>query len=184
MEIVSLDILRELAEHPSHIKEDEGYSFKDIKEHYIEYRRNVVGQGKFEGDDVTRAIKNDMIRYLAGNDDIRYVGEGSSRISYALGGGDCLKVAHNKAGIAQNYQEIKNTFNRKYDCFPKIKDYDRRYYGVILTECCSLFNDENEFFHYMVKMYDMGISELLTVLRVIIHDDFDIDRSLEEYENA
>lgn len=39
---------------------------------------------------------------------MRYIDEGSSRAAYACSGGKCLKVAVNKAGIAQNKQEIKN----------------------------------------------------------------------------
>lgn len=105
MEIVSLEILKELAKHPSQIKENEGYSFKDIKEHYIEYRKQVLKD--VEDDDFGRVlyerIDEKMIGYLKGNADIRFVGQGSSRTSYAMNGGDCLKVAYNKAGIAQNY---------------------------------------------------------------------------------
>lgn len=182
MEIVSLDILRELADNPSHIKEDEGYSFKDIKEHYIEYRNQLLKDIKDDkfGDTLYEKIDDKMIGYLKGNADIRFVGKGSSRTSYAMNGGDCLKVAYNKAGIAQNYQEIKNTFNRKYDCFPKIKDYDRRYYGVILTECCSVIHGNHEFNDIIDDKFDLrNIQAFIDVLKFIRRYKFDMDEILK-----
>lgn len=68
---------------------------------------------------------------------IRFVGQGSSRIAYAMNGGKCLKLAMNDKGIAQNSQEIKNTAENKAKCFPQIYDWDKKTNGSMLTECCA-----------------------------------------------
>lgn len=49
-----------------------------------------------------------MLRFMKDNvDDIKYVGQGSSRVVFAMVNGTAFKLAKTKAGIAQNKQEAK-----------------------------------------------------------------------------
>lgn len=57
--------------------------------------------------------------------EIRYVGQGSSRICFALAGGQCLKIAFNEKGVLQNRSEKK--ISKKFSglsCFTQIFDSD------------------------------------------------------------
>lgn len=72
---------------------------------------------------------------------IEFIAEGSSRAAFRCGGGKCLKIAKNAAGIAQNKQEVKNIGRNektsKYECFVKNYDYDAKTKCSLLTECCA-----------------------------------------------
>ena len=82
---------------------------------------------------------------LSKYDQIKLVGDGSSRTAFACIGGKCIKVAKFKSGIAQNAQEEKHTarhwWKRTYDCFART--YRRSEgYELLLSECCSRMADE------------------------------------------
>lgn len=70
---------------------------------------------------------------------IELIGKGSSRYAFACGGGKCLKVAYNDAGINQNKAEYENTALPKslgYAIFART--FDRADdNSSLLTECCS-----------------------------------------------
>jgi len=85
-------------------------------------------------------FSNAMLKYLNNNKtDIRYVGQGSSRIVFALADGTALKLAKTKAGIAQNKQEAKTCMNplMKYEIFPDFYDADKSKWLSLNCELCA-----------------------------------------------
>lgn len=76
---------------------------------------------------------------------MRFVGMGSSRITFALQDGSALKFAYNQAGIAQNKKEIflvQQKGENSLPCFPKVYDHTDDWRGM-LVECCSPISEED-----------------------------------------
>lgn len=70
--------------------------------------------------------------------ELKFVGEGSSRVCFCMQGGKCVKVAKNHKGIEQNKQEVKNcVLGEKYACFPDFFEYDSKNWCSLVCECCS-----------------------------------------------
>lgn len=110
---------------------------------------------------------------------IKYVGEGSSRAAYACSGGKCLKVAMTDAGIDQNKQEIRNVpvGQAEYSCFPQNYAYDEKYYGSILTECCSKIEWEDFNDLYSVENGPISVTH---ALRDLLDAKGDFRRAADE----
>lgn len=78
-------------------------------------------------------------------DNLTEIGQGSSRIAFLLPDRIVLKVAKNKAGIAQNKQELKIFLNQSIaPIHTKIYEWDKGR-NWILTEYVKPFNSRNEF---------------------------------------
>ena len=54
---------------------------------------------------------------------LQKIGQGSSRMVFAVDNEKVLKVAKNKKGIAQNQEESQEWLQNYYDCFAKVYDY-------------------------------------------------------------
>jgi hypothetical protein len=53
-----------------------------------------------------------MLSFMKRNKDtVKYVGQGSARLVFAMANGTALKLAKTEAGIAQNKQEVKLCMN-------------------------------------------------------------------------
>lgn len=83
---------------------------------------------------------NHMLAFMKDNqNDVRFVGQGSSRIVFALADGTALKLAKTKAGIAQNCQEAKTCMDpdHKYAIFPDFYGADKKNWLSLNCECCA-----------------------------------------------
>ena len=80
-----------------------------------------------------------MLKYMKDNvKDIAFVGEGSSRIVYALVDGTALKLAKTTAGIAQNRQEAHLCMDSrmKFEIFPDFYGADDKNWLSLNCEMC------------------------------------------------
>lgn len=82
----------------------------------------------------------------------RYIGSGSSRKVFDLGNGYVLKVAKNKAGIAQNKMEYKISLTDSSNLFAKVIQASENFNALIMEKAdkitdfsyvCSYFKAEN-----------------------------------------
>ena len=81
-----------------------------------------------------------MLKYLKNNkQDIRFVGQGSSRLVFALADGTALKLAKTDAGIAQNKHEAKICMDPKlkYAIFPDFYGADKKNGLSLNCELCA-----------------------------------------------
>ena len=91
-------------------------------------------------DDAMDLYTNAMLRFMNDNKkDIRYVGQGSSRIVFALADGTALKLAKNTSGIGQNWQEVKTCMNPtlQYEIFPDFYRADTDKWLALNCELCA-----------------------------------------------
>jgi hypothetical protein len=76
---------------------------------------------------------------------LEMLGEGSSRVAYALSSNKVLKIALNKKGIDQNIAELDVFTNPlTKPMISKIQDYDNDYRWLI-ADSVRIFNNESEF---------------------------------------
>ena len=83
---------------------------------------------------------DEMLDFMKENvKQIRYVGQGSSRIVFAMADGTALKMAKSMAGQAQNKRETEVCLDplMKYACFPDFYDADRKDWLALNCELCS-----------------------------------------------
>lgn len=98
-----------------------------------------------ESETAAEAVKDYVLRTPEFQDVMRFVGQGSSRITFALQDGSALKFAYNGAGVAQNKKEasvMQVDGGRGLPCFPKVYDHTDDWRGM-LVECCSPMSVED-----------------------------------------
>lgn len=169
------------------------------EEQYNELTSNISEASeikKFSIDDFEDFIKNEIntsakfdekgvyeiISYLKGTN-VKYIGQGSSRISFFIPSGSlidssapcCLKIAKNIAGCAQSLAEIKLFNSHKYECFPKLFEYDSTG-KYMITEIAKKLSDR-----YM-KIYAGEWNE--NVLNLNSHSKCLIDTSFDDTTEA
>ena len=86
------------------------------------------------------SFTEEMLDFMKDNiNQIRFVGQGSSRIVYAMADGTALKMAKSKAGQAQNKRETEVCMNSmmKYACFPDFYEADTKDWLSLNCELCS-----------------------------------------------
>lgn len=83
----------------------------------------------------------------------RYVGSGSCREVFDLGNGHVIKIAKNKAGIAQNKCEYKISCSDQSDLFAKVIEVSEDFRYLIMekarsvnsiSDICNYFNVSNK----------------------------------------
>lgn len=96
----------------------------------------------------------------------KYVGEGSSRIAFMLPSGaygqsiinepSCFKVAKKLAGRAQNNTEINIMlkYGKKYDCFPKLFEYDKSHKNYMLCELGAPVKSDDDEMIFVEDYFD------------------------------
>ena len=147
MQIVTLQQLKELANHQITESDLQGQKEFDeiVKLQNASYTSSR--QNRMDEKDAMHKACCDVKRHVHFHmcPPVRFVGEGSSRISFAIDGGLCIKVAKNPAGKAQNKVEYKNCI-AKPSFFPACYNTSEGF-NAILVECCAPFTykDTNDF---------------------------------------
>ena len=70
----------------------------------------------------------------------RYIGSGSSRRVFDLGNGYVVKVAKNRAGIAQNKMEYKISLTDLSNLFAKVIQVSEDFYALIMEKADKIDN--------------------------------------------
>jgi hypothetical protein len=70
----------------------------------------------------------------------RYIGSGSSRRVFDLGNGYVVKVAKNRAGIAQNKMEYKISLINPSNLFAKVIQVSEDFYALIMEKADKIDN--------------------------------------------
>lgn len=70
----------------------------------------------------------------------KYIGSGSSRYVFDLGNGYVIKIAKNKAGIAQNKSEYKISANDKSNLFAKVMQTSNNFSLLIMQKASKINN--------------------------------------------
>lgn len=108
------------------------------------------------------AFSDAMLQYMKSNvAQIRFVGQGSSRIVFAMADGTALKLAKTEAGIAQNKQEAKVCMDpkMKYQIFPDFYGADKKNWLALNCELCA--PAERQDFFDVFRAQPRVISELI-----------------------
>lgn len=89
----------------------------------------------------------------------KYIGSGSSRKVFDLGNGYVVKVAKNKAGIAQNKMEYKISLTDSSNLFAKVIQASENFYILIMEKADKIDN-----FSYVCDYFKVdNILQLLTL---------------------
>ncbi|WP_315076759.1 hypothetical protein [uncultured Clostridium sp.] len=80
----------------------------------------------------------------------RYIGSGSSRKVFDLGNGYVIKVAKNRAGIAQNKSEYKISSNDYSDLFAKVIKASNNFNLLIMQKAIKIYN-----ISYVLKYFNV-----------------------------
>lgn len=70
----------------------------------------------------------------------RYIGSGSGRQVFDMENGYVIKMAKNKAGIAQNKAEYKISFNDNSDLFAKVIEISNDFNLLIMQKADPIYN--------------------------------------------
>lgn len=163
MQEISFDKLKKLAKKPiTEAKNTQPYAklFDEVVNVYKTAYKNAKSDGLSDGDsDLQAGFAIKRFIKIHKCPPVEYVGEGSSRIAYALDGGLCLKVAYNEAGKAQNKVEFNNCKNLP-KFFPAMYEASKDF-EVLLVECCSPCHNDSESVNRVKQAleikYDMNI---------------------------
>ena len=79
----------------------------------------------------------------------KYIGSGSSRDVFDLENGYVIKVAKNKAGIAQNKAEYKISDNDNSDLFAKVVQVSNDFSLLIMEKADEIYN-----ISYVLKVFE------------------------------
>lgn len=139
MQFIDRAKLEQLAKMPDVVVEDDGvFSFSEFVAEWKAVMNEMKRHSK-DRDEILewtyKELKNGWLKQHKAA--FAYIGEGSSRAAFAFPGGKCLKIAMNRAGIAQNKQEFKNIGKSKYSCFVQAYEFDKTTGCAMVTECCS-----------------------------------------------
>ena len=106
-----------------------------------------------------------MFNITQGN--YRYIGSGSGRQVFDLGNGYVVKVAKNKAGIAQNTVEYKISFNDKSNLFSKVIKASNDFRLVIMRKANKIYNISYvwEYFNVTNKRELFNLKEMQNIKR-------------------
>jgi len=80
----------------------------------------------------------------------KYIGSGSSRDVFDLENGYVIKVAKNRAGIAQNKAEYKVSDNDKSDLFAKVVQVSNDFNLLIMEKADTIYN-----ISYVLKYFNV-----------------------------
>lgn len=81
----------------------------------------------------------------------RYIGAGSSREVFDLGNGYVIKVAKNRAGIAQNESEYNISHYDNSDLFAKVVQVSSDFYFLIMEKADKIYNISEVFKYFNVS---------------------------------
>lgn len=143
MLLVSREVLFDVMRHKHDIKltEDENvYAFDSLCSKASTEYKLAMKKIHTSEDDAMDLYTNIMLRFMNDNKkDIRYVGQGSSRIVFAMANGTAIKLAKNVMGIGQNRQEVKTCMDPtlKYEIFPDFYNADKTYWLALNCELCA-----------------------------------------------
>jgi len=98
----------------------------------------------------------------------RYIGSGSSREVYDLGNGYVIKVAKNRAGIAQNESESNISYYDNSDLFAKVIQVSNDFYFLIMEKADKIYNI-SEVFKYFNVSGKRGLFSLKEMQRIKIN---------------
>lgn len=89
----------------------------------------------------------------------RYIGSGSSRKVFDLGNGYVIKVAKNRAGVAQNKSEYNISYYDNSDLFAKVVQVSSDFYFLIMEKADKIYNI-SEVFNYFKVIGKRGLFQL------------------------
>lgn len=81
----------------------------------------------------------------------RYIGSGSSREVFDLGNGYVIKVAKNRAGVAQNKAEYNISHYDNSDLFAKVVQISSDFYYLIMEKAEKIYNISEVFKYFNVN---------------------------------
>jgi hypothetical protein len=93
-------------------------------------RFRTIGKKEFDLSEFKKLDDTgDMIKYA--EERLQKLGEGSSRVTYALTSKKVLKIAYNMAGVGQNTEEVNVYTNPKIKpIVAKVFDYDQEFFWI------------------------------------------------------
>lgn len=126
---------------------------------------------------------DEMLDFMKENvKQIRYVGQGSSRIVFAMADGTALKMAKSQAGQAQNKRETEVCMDplMKYDCFPDFYAADTKDWLALNCELCSpaLKSDFREIF----LAQPVAISNAISFIIKMKLDDWELQKAIDYFD--
>lgn len=92
----------------------------------------------------------------------RYIGSGSSRRVFDLGNGYVVKVAKNRAGIAQNKMEYKISSTDPSNLFAKVTQASEDFYALVMQKADKIDN-----FSYVCNYFNVK-----NILQVLTSEEF------------
>ena len=111
----------------------------------------------------------------------RYIGSGSSRQVFDLGNGYVIKVAKNRAGIAQNKSEYIISSNNYSNLFAKVVQASKDFKLLIMQKADKIYNISYvwEYFNVTSKWELFSSEELQNIARRynLLLADFDRESS-------
>lgn len=81
----------------------------------------------------------------------RYIGSGSSRDVFDLGNGYVVKVAKNRAGIAQNESEYNISYYDNSGLFAEVAKVSKNFNFLIMKKASKIYNFSEVLRHFNVR---------------------------------
>lgn len=137
MQLVSREVLFDVMANRRAITLSQSIDEAETKAYQTFCRKATTEYSKSKDMDVFSEV---MLKYLKSNKrDIRFVGQGSSRLVFALADGTALKLAKTDAGIAQNRHEAELCMDpkMKYEIFPDFYGADKKNWLSLNCELCA-----------------------------------------------
>lgn len=187
MQLVSREQLFALAKGRDVVEAEGTFSFDEFVAEWSKTYAAAKKDAKRDDDAVEWTYKDLKKGWLREHKDLfKLVGEGSSRAAFAFPGGKCLKIATNKAGLAQNAQEAKNVGyseeTAKYSCFAMNYAYDKKTRCALVTECCSKIGHRD--FQQLFGMTSLSFTQTLQTMFSKKNKSKDMKGTLKFCQNA
>lgn len=177
MELIPYEIYQKCF---SSLNEDEDTSSKFDFEELLASTKTSGGKQEFNYRNDKSTYVDSMIDYCKKHKDLfTYIAEGSSRITFLMKNGKCLKIAKNEAGVSQNQQEYENMtskFDGDYECFPKLFEADTNNYRALVEEFGTKISHPWFKKHFGRFIYD--IFEMLE--RLLVVDKYRNENKIED----
>lgn len=159
------------------LSEDESPAFQ-------EFMKKATAEYQKSGPDNMEDFTQSMLYFMNDNkSQIRYVGQGSSRLVFAMADGTALKLAKTNAGIAQNKHEAKICMDpqMKYQIFPDFYGADTKHWLSLNCELCA--KAEKKDFAQIFKIQPQGIVNVIEFIMKMKLERWELSKARDHFQD-
>ena len=187
MQLIPREMLFDIMAHKKPVKFKSPDSLQEDDENASVFQTFMTSANRIynESNGQMDVFNDDIYYFMKENKkNVKYVGEGSSRVVYALVDGTALKVAKTDAGKLQNQVEVRHCMNpvMHYDIFPDFYEADKRSWLALNCELCSKAKKED-----FTKLFQLQLEPITDVIEYIVKnniEDWELDKAKDYFNNT